>query len=605
MPMAVGSPFGIPLPGLQAHWTLGESSDGSASVPRLGSLANSPTTNPQRIDLSDATKIPSVSGLGGNLAASISGSKGFLITGNPKGAANNDKYFVGGSGSWLIVTRIFFPSAPENSFNTIAISSSNFTGGWQWYVSYSGGVAQLKAITNDVSLTPHTSNGPTITVGDWWTVAMSMDAETGTLSQFAIKSDGTELTTTDTSLSARDPNLLSTETTRISNPGSDAFIGYMQDLFFFKYQKGISPAGLSLIRQIHNSGTPLAFSAYSVPTPNSPEPSPAPFSNQVVTTNWLNTDTTNTQGLYYFRAYRMHSGDCRFFWSSDHAGSVQGPTGVGIFTATSSGPGTAPSTFTKISGIPLSGALLGYTNVDGIGTPTYRYQADDGTSEPHYIYLNYVIAPPPTGESDGESTFLFSSATEDFASVTARSVAIPAITKWNWTGYARIYDATDIPGLTSSYLAAYNSNEADTMPPSVTTSSDPKNFDVSDNQAFLDSSTAFPARIQIEYQQNIFTPDSGTRYYSVGRAAFPTGRGIGLVELQLVSGKPTPTGKIWQLGALDTDVFPTVGYTQEVMAFWESQKLYVYRLMGFYPPGFISPGISYEQIDLHVYDFPS
>lgn len=597
---AVVAPSLIELPGLVTHVAMGESSNGSGAVVRVGSLPNSPATNPQRIDFDDASHVASTTGINGGLAANLVSGKNFRIKANAAGAAVNAAYFTLGRGSIVVVARCKWSPGISNQTHTIMTAGGEAFVGWRFYLDRgSGDILKLGASTRGADGITDTLVGPTVTFDEWWTCVFVYNAETNVQTIYALQGSGTELSASSGALDERELN--PTGTVYIGSAGGDRYLeGVMCDLFYAKFVAGTSPWDIAKIRLVHNSGTPQTFAtAFTVPTPNSPEPASPPFSNEQITANWLNTTTTGTEGLYWFKAYRMQSGGCRFFWSSDHGASATAVSGV--YTATSAGPGTAPTSFAQIANIPESGTLSGFT-VDMVGTPTYRYQANDAASKPHYLYLNYISQPPPSGASDLEQTYLYRSATENFATAEYVGVVLVGTALRNWDGYARIYDDGELPAITN-YLCAHNSDLAG-GPASFVTSADPKTFSVSSSD-YEDHVSVFPARIQCDWHQNIFTPDAGVRYYSVGRCAFPTGRGVGLVEIEFVGGIPRPTGKIWQLGSLDTDVFPNVGYTQEVMAFWESNVLYVYRLRGFYPPAFSSPGISYEQIDLQTYTFPA
>jgi hypothetical protein len=604
---AAVAPVTTELPGLVTHVAMTETSDGSGAVVRVGSLPNLPATNPQRIDLNDPTKVASISAAGLTMANFATG-KHLRIKGNPAGAANNQDYFLLGRGGIEVQGRVYIPSGLSNDRHTIITAGGETFTGWRLYIDRTdGGSPTLGVTTQDHAANTNTLVGPSLTFDTLWTFVFKFNPVTRVTTLIAMQGSDTELSASSSPLSERTLNFFQVSgiNTAVYIGGSnDAMTlnGYLCDLYVAKFGLSESPWDVSLNRHIHNNGVPRTFAtAYTAPTPNSPEPSGKPFSNVQTAANWLNTTTTGTKGLYWFKANRMPSSGCRFFWSTDHIDHiVNGPAGV--YTATSSGPTVAPTVFTQITGIPVTGSISG-SSIDMPGSVTYRHSPGDGLSEPHHLHVNF-ICPPPQDESSGEKTYVFSSATEDFATVTVRGHIAPPVVRFNWLGYETTYSSVELPFLgAGEYISTCNKDlagGASIWTPSTSPISHPVG---AANSTALDHVTVFPARCQASWRNCIFTPDNGVRYYAVARCDFPTGRGIGVIELALVTINSKqvlqPTGKLWQLGTLNTDVYPTAGYTQEIACLWESGVLYVYRMMGFYPE------ILYEQIDLITCDFPA
>jgi hypothetical protein len=589
---------GIILESLVQHWTGTEFSSGVAPIQRSGSLPDSLVTNQQRIDLDDSSSIPSGSGIGSARAIAFNGSKYLRPEAtNTAGASIWRKQFIGGNGNRTIFARVFMSGIGlGNNNHTIMCAGGDNFRGWRFSIRTDGGAPDTlkldtQTMASGATFLATSLQEPFITADQWWSVAMTYNTNTvsgsGIITHYALQGTSTELIEQSSLLGLR--SLEPHAGTFIGGDGGDFFKGNICDIFFAK-----EAWDLNTIRLIHNNGVPRDFSEYLYPDQD--EPTPAPFSNEQITEDWLNTTETSTLGLYWLRAWRMPSGGLRWFFSTDHVGAG------GFYTGTSANQSTAPSSWTLLTGLTPTGHSTGTP-----GTPTYLYVPDDANGRSHYLYVNYIMTSDiPPGLSDAEQTYLFSSATEDFASpvyegvVLAASVATAETHGYpvNWLGYSRVYKEGDLPNITGYHC--YHLCDRLIAVIGMDKSSDPKTFPVGGSTTeFLDSSSTLPGRVNAAGVQNMFSPD-GINVYTVARAGLTTGRGVALLKMeQGVTGSYNPTGEMWQLGVLDTDIYPEVGYVQDIMAMWENDVLYVWVLRGYYPDN------TYEQIDLWTYDFPA
>ncbi len=484
-----------------------------------------------------------------------------------------------GRGDFTIGARVNLDSPIAGGFHTIMSWAGDVFRGVEFTFA-----DNLLLKTSDPSGTITTVTGPAIDGGRWWSVVAQYSATTNKVKIHAIDDEGTITSTESSELTERDLYLF-TDRLYLGNQSVDrALKGKMRDVFLAH-----SHWSEETILDWHNDGTPLT--EYTVPNPDLP---PEPWSNVSITENWLNTTTTGTPGIYWLRPWRMQSGQLRWFHSVDHGTPSTSPS---VLTGTSANPITAPASWTGLS-TPLDTTLAGPDgnyHVANAETPTYLYVAGDANARPHYLYVNYVCTSWPTqggaptaGLSDLEITVLFSSAAESFSSMTYEGVAFPGTvaepSDFEWLGYARVY--AGLPG-TTGYHAYHLGNRHNNVS-YFTKSSDPKLFPVGNaDSVALDDCTCFPSQSTPAYwKENIFTPD-GVNVYAVAHGSL-------IVLGQDDDGNWTrPTGVAWPL-PFPASASPAQGWT----AFWEANKLYVYRLLGFYPDD------GFEQIDLMVCDFP-
>jgi hypothetical protein len=89
--------------------------------------------------------------------------------------------------------------------------------------------------------------------------------------------------------------------------------------------------------------------------------------------------------------------------------------------------------------------------------------------------------------------------------------------------------------------------------------------------------------------------------YALGNGYFPGARGIFLTKMIFENGAwRLSTGQIWEI-ARDTDVFPTLGYSQDVRGYYDSSTrlLHIYNLRGFYPQNGGDERIDYYTLQMN------
>jgi PKD repeat protein len=542
-----GTPPPPPSGDVVESWPLSEASDQMANVTRNGTQPTTPAINPARTNLIDTMKV-----LGSGGAAFFDSTHKSLATEdkNPAGRLN-DKSFIG-AGPWSIQMEVKWDTFPGNA--TFVYRSSSYQIALATFprnLTFSSWRARSTAVDS-------LSNTLALIVGHWYTVKFGYD---GAKLFLDITDDQGNLTHAELPVSRR--AVVNATPLLIGGGGASGGNEWMRNVTFKRFAL---------------------------------DPGASPLSNPVLTSNFETTANRGINGLYYYRPFPLHSwnptlaaslGNHVWYHSTDHDN-----TG-GVWQGFSTSPTVRPTSWTLVW--PGSGTLNGQTYLS-METPHLLYVPGDANGRAFYLYAHAQISRP--GVSNSQQTCLRTSA--DLVTWVDEGIVIPSqVTSplpTNHTGYCTVYSANELPNITGfhAYHLGFDSEAVTFCSPS----SDPKSFSTTANDPEeLDTTSRFPAGYDnIDWEANLFSPD-GVRVYGIGRGFFPGGRGIAVAEMAQENGQwRQPTGKVWVI-TTDTDVFPTLGYTQDVRAFYESGKVYMYVLRGFYP------SIADERVDLLTMDF--
>lgn len=577
-----------PMRGIVQWWKLDEVSDGTAQVNRAGAIADSNMA----LALDDNQGfMPSAEVDGRVVADATAGAVRFTV------AAANRPRLQAGYGSWCIVAKVKWPDLS-------VLGNSAYI--WQRDTNGYGLVdiepAIHLAVTKSTSKLTLTCTEPrsaasvaatstsTVQANRWYTLAGMFDADGGKIAVVIVDDAGVvnrvEASIVDTSPSARGIQ------TVLARAGSDFIRGYVKDISYFR--RPLSDAQLQWIN------THSFSEARFAPRPD-PEAAPFSFARKQAadfdTTTFRRQTDTEVEGLYFYRPWPLYQWDAslaatngRYVWamSTDH-------TTGGIWLGYSEDPGVRPTTFTKV--IDGSGNGGDGRTLSQIETPWLVYRS--GEAQPFTMYAHGIIqSGTPAGVTSGNSiqeTHVWTSA--NLVTWTPVAAAVPVKDTLRsgkdltHTGYAIVFAPNELPGITS--WTAYHLATDVQVISLATPSADPLLFDSFEDAMDIDDSTMFEdGGFDLNWYRAIVPV--GQRVFAIGRGDSFDRKGMSVTELFLENSQfRKPSGR-WELLDADTDVFPTVGYTQEVMAYIEDGIAHVYRLKGFYDD------IADERIDYYT-----
>lgn len=571
----------IDVPNVTERWTMSESSSGSSPVTRAGSMSTGPTINPGRISITDTTSTPSITLPGGVAANFTSGEDMTTEATNAAGRIDNNIFI--GTISWSVFFRGYWSSLPGSTGYAMHRDLGN---SWGISINSSHKMALSSVLTRALTLLTTTST-VVLQVNREYSFVVGYDGVNDR--QFVHVVDDTGALThtySATGIGRRNPY---TPGGIILGGGdrSQPMGGAMRDMWWFK-----SAIDDTTIMKLHNSGSPLTVTGSRVLL--SPKTSgwwPRPFNILSTVSNF---DTTanitasggSANGAYFYRPYPLITwspslaavhGNYVWLHSSDHS-ATNTNLGAGVWMGFSGDPSVRPTSWTQI--LPGTG-----TDNDGVG-----YVQLETPHLSFYSGMFYLSAHGddstnlPPGLLNPQETRIWTST--DLATWTMTG-KIPAqadgtsIAK-NHTGYAVTFPPGELPNQTD-WRAYHLGNDAFAVN-YCTPSSDGLVYLTGDDKEELDQNGPFPAGFDnVDWSENIFTPD-GVKVYSFGRAFLPGGRGTIIAELSFENGAwRLPTGRVWKV-TTDTDVFPTIGYTQHAKGWLDpvTKILHCYILRGFF-----------------------
>lgn len=564
-----------PLTDLVEWWALDEVSDGTANVPRLGSLSPLPALHPAQINLKDNGNVP------GNNGAAIP-----MLNAHSLSATVDGAIFQGANGSWTFFARVGWDTLPNSS---VTLAGRNVNLSWKLYLD--GGTK--KFILSSVAARTGVRSTVTCPVvaqaGHNYSVAAGWNVLTGKLFIVVVADNGT-LTRVESASSVGRRSVTSTQGYFVGGGHLDPLQGKMYETSF--YHDALTDAQIQVL---HNAGTPLTFSPSLLAAPR--DCGPAPFSAlTLVTANLVMTAQTGTAGLYWMSCRNLAAwspslaatfGNYIWIYTTDHPAT----NGKGVYLGFSSDPGIVPTSWT----MAVPGIGTAHCSADTFPDRNYidieaAMLCWDAVNQKVRIYVHLETAsggPYGTGLSGPtQEGVMFDSS--DLVTWTSRGVVNPAfpasgnLSAVGHTGYACVLAPGELPNNPSAWVSYHYTYDA-TLLYRCNVSSDGKMWNAAADVEELDSASPFPAGYDsVQWWNNVFQWNG--KVYGIGRGNFPGGKGVIMAELAVENGTyRLPTGKIWSL-IYATDFFPTIGYIQDVRATPPDANgiVHLYVLRGFY-----------------------